>query len=414
MTGDRQQATGGRRQATGGRIQETGGRIQEIGGRIQEIGISIARIVLGLTFIFSGFVKAVDPLGTTYKIEDYLMAMGPALEWVMPAAYFMAIALIIVELCLGVMMLLNLRPKVASIGMLAFMIAVTPLTLWIALTNPVSDCGCFGDAIVLTNWQTFWKNIVLFILVLLVLFFNKRQPRLSARIQWCIIFLVAILTGAFMSYTRLHLPIIDFRPYKIGNNIPELMEIPEGAEMDQYDIRLVYADADGKEKEFTINNYPKDDNWHFVRQNSKLIKEGYRPPIHDFEILNMDYEDITQDILESDVPVTIVVMYDLDKTDIKQMEKVTQLYYQCLRERQPFYIFTGASDARIEEFCYHVEEVYNTLNGCASDRLTPFNHWENVFCTADPVMLKTIVRANPGVFVIQDGNIIDKYNIRNK
>ena len=381
---------------------------------LNKISISIARTLLGLTFILSGFVKAVDPLGTTYKIEDYLTAFGPFFENFLILAQVAAFALIAFEFTLGVMLVANLRPRLSAWTALLFMCFVTPLTLWIALSNPVSDCGCFGDALVLTNWQTFWKNIVLLVLAIIVLLWNKCEPHLKVMHQWGIVFGTVMVVIGFMIYTLLHLPIIDFRPYKIGNNIPEQMEIPEGAEVDQYDIRLIYAGASGKEQEFTLENYPKDSTWHFVRQNSKLIKKGYVPPVHDFELMNMNYEDITWDILESETPVTLVVMYDLDKADTKQAEKITQLYLQCIRNQEPFYILTGASDAQIEEFCYHVEQEYNTQDGRASNRLTPFNHWESIFCTADPVMLKTIVRANPGVFVVQNGNVIDKYNIRNK
>lgn len=388
--------------------------------------LRIAQILLGLTFIFSGFVKAVDPLGTTYKIEDYLSAfaemggaLAPLFENAMVLATVAAFVLIAFEFTLGVMLVANVWRKLTSWLTLAFMCCVTPLTLWIALTNPVSDCGCFGDALVLTNWQTFWKNIVLLALAIAIVWGGRKAERRKGGeaerlTQGLIAGGAAVIVILFMVWTLYHLPVIDFRPYKIGNNIPEQMEIPEGAEVDQYEIRLVYADENGKEQEFTLQDYPKDSTWHFVRQNSKLIKKGYVPPIHDFELMNMDYEDITWDILESETPVTLVVMYDLDKTNLKQMEKVTQLYYQCLNNQEPFYILTGASDARIEEFCYQVEQQYNTLDGRASNRLTPFNHWESVFCTADPVMLKTIVRANPGVIVVQNGNVIDKYNIRNK
>ncbi len=391
----------------------------------QRVITAIARTLLGLTFIFSGFVKAVDPLGTTYKIEDYLTAfadlggaLAPLFENVLVLAQAAAFALIAFEFTLGVMLVVNAWPKITSWIILAFMCCVTPLTLWIALSNPVSDCGCFGDALVLTNWQTFWKNIVLLVLAIILLLASSiHHPTIGdsrTKHQTLIPAFSLMAIIGFMVWTLYHLPIIDFRPYKVGNNIPSLMEIPEGAEVDQYDISLVYANESGEEQEFTLQDYPKDSTWHFVRQNSKLIKKGYVPPIHDFELMNMNYEDITWDILESEAPVTLVVMYDLDKANLKQIEKVTQLYYQCLNNQEPFYILTGASDARIEEFCYQVEQKFNTKDGRASNRLTPFNHWESVFCTADPVMLKTIVRANPGVFVVQNGNVIDKYNIRNK
>jgi hypothetical protein len=185
---------------------------------------------------------------------------------------------------------------------------------------------------------------------------------------------------------------MDFRPYKIGNHIPTLMEIPEDAEPDQYEVTLIYA-KDGVEQEFTLENYPSTDpSWKFVDQKSKLIKKGYVAPIHDFEILNMDFEDLTYDILESEEPVTLIAMYDLKKTDRKQMDKVKQL----LEENVLCYILTGSGEAEIEDFCMEYEID------------------ENAFCTIDPVTLKTIVRANPGVFVVQNGYIIDKYNLKQK
>lgn len=382
---------------------------------LKQFVATIARFLLGLVFILSGFVKAVDPLGTTYKIGDYLEAMGPVMELLTPLAIVAAFALITLEFTLGIMLVLNVKTKISSWVCLGLLIIMTALTLWIAIANPVSDCGCFGDAIILTNWQTFFKNIVLLALATILVLWRDTLPKTwNEATSWSIVGATIVIVVLFMVYTLRHLPIIDFRPYKIGNNLPELMEVPEGAPVDEYQINLIYADANGKEKEFTLENYPKDSAWTFVRQKSKLVKQGYLPPVHDFELMNMEYEDVTYDILESEQPVTLVIMYDLDKADLKQMEKVTQLYHQCIQKQEPFYILTGATDALIEEFCYKIEERFNTKNGCASNRLTPFNHWDSVFCTADPIMLKTIVRANPGVIVIQNGIVIDKYNLNNK
>ena len=370
---------------------------------------SVARTLLGLTFIFSGFVKAVDPLGTTYKIEDYLKAFGGFFTDLLPLAGIAAIVLIAVEFVLGVCMVCNVRTSWTAWLSLAFYCVMTPLTLYVALTNPVSDCGCFGDALVLTNWQTFYKNVVLLALVIILLVFRKTvSPTFVPPVELGIASLGLIAVAGLMSWTLLHLPIMDFRPYKVGNNIPALMEMPEDAEPDQYEISFIYA-KDGQEREFTLENYPRNDSsWIFVRQNSRLIKKGYEPPIHDFEILNTDYDDITWDILESETPVTMVVMYDLDKANRKLMDKVTALFEECNRRREPFYILTGSGEEVIENFC---REMASTDY---SNRLTPFNHPDRVFCTCDPVTLKTIVRANPGVFVVKDGNIIDKYNLRNR
>ena len=294
---------------------------------------------------------------------------------------------------MGVCMVMNVRTKWTSWIALAFYCVMTPLTLYIALTNPVSDCGCFGDAVVLTNWQTFWKNAVLIVLAIALVALRKHVRQLWS--GWMELVIVATSLAAvlsFMAWTIQHLPVIDFRPYKIGNHLPTLMEYPEDAEADVYEFSFVY-EKDGVEERFTLENYPKGDStWTFVRQESKLIQKGYEPPIHDFEVLNADYEDLTWDILESEEPVTLVVIYDLEKADKKQMAKVEAL----LGDGDKGYILTGSGTDEIISFSLE----YPTLNDC--------------ICTCDPVTLKTIVRANPGVIVVQNGVVIDKYNIRNR
>ncbi|MBO4453911.1 MAG: DoxX family protein [Paludibacteraceae bacterium] len=367
----------------------------------QHIIGSVARTLLALTFLFSGFVKAVDPLGTVYKIEDYLKAFGGMFTDLMPLAGAAAVCLIAIEMLLGVCMLANVRTQITGWLALAFYLVMTPLTLWIALTNPVSDCGCFGDALVLTNWQTFWKNVVLLALVLILLVCRKAIPQLFSWWAELIIALLSLgLAGGIMAYSYTHLPLLDFRPYKVGNNIPQLMEVPEDAEPDQYEITLIYQ-KDGVEQEFTLENYPKGDpDWTFVDQRSVLVKKGYEAPIHDFVITTMNFDDITYDILESEEPVTLVAMYDLKKTDRKQMDKLKELIANSQELNAPIYFLTGSGEDDIEWFADEIGMDDETM--------------EEVFCTIDPVTLKTVVRANPGVFVVQNGIIIDKYNLRNK
>jgi uncharacterized membrane protein YphA (DoxX/SURF4 family) len=357
----------------------------------------ICRTLLGVVFIFSGVVKAIDPLGTVYKIEDYLKAFGGFFTDLLPMAEVAAWGLIVLELLLGVCMLLNVRTQWTAWISLLFYCVMTPLTLYIALTNPVSDCGCFGDAIVLTNWQTFWKNIVLILLAIILIALRKSVHALWQTWMECVIAVVAIVVAVlFMAWTKNHLPVKDFRPYKIGNHLPTLMEYPEDAEPDQYEISLIYA-KEGVEQTFTLENYPKGDStWTYIRTESKLIKKGYEPPIHDFEIINTYGEDITWDILESEEPVTLVIMYDLAKADKTQMEKLNLLYENCYNNMQQYYILTGSATDEI--IAFNLE--YSTLS--------------DYVCTCDPVTLKTIVRANPGVIVVQNGVVIDKYNIRNR
>ena len=359
---------------------------------------SIARTLLALTFLFSGFVKAVDPLGTVFKIQDYLHeGFGGVFQWAIPAAGVAAVCLIALEWLLGIAMLLNVRTQWTSWITLLFYCIMTPLTLYIAIANPVSDCGCFGDALVITNWQTFWKNIILLLLSICLVICRKAIPELFSWWMEIIITLAALGSVAgIMGYSYTHLPQIDFRPYKVGNHIPTLMEIPDDAEVDQYEITLIYA-KDGKEQTFTLENYPKGDpEWTFVDQKSVLIKKGYVPPIHDFEIETLEGDYVTQDILESEEPVALVVMYDLSKTDTTQLEKLMHMIHEYPR----VYFLTASGEEEIfafaEELGWDEETTYST------------------FCFTDPITLKTIVRANPGVIVVQNGTIIDKYNLKNR
>ncbi len=325
--------------------------------RIAHIIGAVARTLLGLTFLFSGFVKAVDPLGTTYKIEDYLHAFGGFFMQLDALANGAAIVLIAFEFLLGFCLLFNFRTRLTSWLALVMMLFMTPLTLYIAITNPVSDCGCFGDAIVLSNWATFWKNIVLLALVIVLLCTRKYIPQLFTWKAELGVFSLGVLAlVTIMLVSSCSLPFIDFRPYKIGNHIPTLME-------------------------------------------------GADAPIHDFSIETYeDGYDLTEDILISAEPITLVIMYDLKKADVKQMAKVEELYQNVSSYNTTFlpsniYILTGSTRDEVSAFC---AQHFNDPS------------IEFVFCATDPVTLKTIVRANPGVIVVQDGVIIDKYNLRNK
>lgn len=356
---------------------------------------STARTLLALTFLFSGFVKAVDPLGTVYKIEDYLKAFGGVFMDLLPLAGTAAVCLIVIEWLLGWAMLHNVKTNWTSWLALAFYLVMTPLTLWIALTNPISDCGCFGDALVLTNWQTFGKNIVLLALVITLLFCRKSiPPFLSNKMELRSMMVGTVVVAGIMGYSYTHLPPLDFRPYKVGNNIPELMEIPEGAPHDVYETTLIY-EKDGVEQAFTLQNYPKNDpEWTFVDQRSVLVSKGYEAPIHDFSITTMEYDDITYDILESEEPVALVIIYNIAKMDRSQLDKLMSIVH----ERPRVYFLTGSGEDEIielaEELGWDEETMLST------------------FCYTDPVTLKTIVRANPGLIVVQNGIIVEKHNFR--
>ena len=348
------------------------------------------RVVLGLVFAFSGLVKALDPLGTVYKIEDYLKAFGGFWTDLMPLAGVAAVCLILTECVLAWVLLSNTWRKTGSVLTLLFYCVMLPLTFWISITNPVSDCGCFGDAIVLTNQQTFIKNVFLFGLAFswfMMVWFISEPGKLHKTGQWLWPGLGLILNSLLMIYTVSYIPLVDFRPYKVGADLIKMLEIPEDAPADVYKTTLIYADQDGNEKEFTLENYPKNDpNWTFVDQKSELVSKGYESPIHDFIIYDNEDNDITYDILEAEDTVTLCILYDLKRADKGAAIKVAAL----AAKTENLYILTGSGEEEIAGFEFP-EEV--------------------PVCFCDPVTLKTIVRANPGVVVLNHGVITKKYHL---
>lgn len=372
---------------------------KEIKGKIA----LVLEIMIGCVFVFSGFVKVVDPLGGLYKIVDYLDAFG--WEPLKPLGFFGMALMSAAEFMLGVCMLLGVRQKLTAIGVLLFMLVMTPITFYLALYNPVTDCGCFGDALVISNWATFWKNVVLLIAVIIVLNwcqFCKRGFTWVTEIAiaaYSLIFML-IITGLCFQ----NLPVIDFRPYKIGTNIPESMIIPEDAEKDVYETTLIYK-KDGVEKEFTMENYPKDSTWEFVDSRNILISKGYEPPIHDFVLSHSDDGDITDVILEDSNYVFLLIAHNLSEFDLLSNPggahydygKSVNAAYQYAKENgYKFYCLTATGEDNPDM------EKYKKATGA-----------EYEYLNADEIMLKTIIRSSPGLMLIKEGNIINKWAVQN-
>jgi len=242
-------------------------KINKAGQIAGNLFLQLGRLFFGAVFVFSGFVKAIDPLGSTYKIEDYLRAFGGFFEPMADYAFPLAIALSTIELVIGLNLIFKIHINLTILLGLIFMSVMTPLTLFIAIKNPVTDCGCFGEALVISNWASFFKNLVLIgIIILMQLFRSKVRPFLSLKVQH-IVTVVFIAVGVLLSvYSYRHLPMIDFLPYKIGVNIPKAMIIPENAPSDEFKTTFIY-EKDGVQKEFTLENYPKgDSSWVFIDQ----------------------------------------------------------------------------------------------------------------------------------------------------
>ncbi len=372
---------------------------KEIKGKIA----LVLEILIGCVFVFSGFVKVVDPLGGLYKIVDYLDAFG--WEPLKPLGFFGMALMSAAEFMLGVCMLLGVRQKLTAIGVLLFMLVMTPITFYLALYNPVTDCGCFGDALVISNWATFWKNVVLLIAVIIVLNwcqFCKRGFTWVTEIAiaaYSLIFML-IITGLCFQ----NLPVIDFRPYKIGTNIPESMIIPEDAEKDVYETTLIYK-KDGVEKEFTMENYPKDSTWEFVDSKNVLISKGYEPPIHDFVLNHSDDGDITDVILEDSNYVFLLIAHNLSEFDLLSNpggahynygKSINAAYEYAKENGYKFYCLTATGEDNPDM------EKYKKATGA-----------EYEYLNADEIMLKTIIRSSPGLMLIKEGNIINKWAVQN-
>ena len=349
----------------------------------------ISRILVGFVFIFSGFVKAVDPLGSAYKFSDYFQAFH--IDFLKFLCLPLSILLCTAEFITGISVLTGFRQKTGITGVFLLIIFFTPLTFILALTNPVSDCGCFGDAIHLTNWQTFGKNIILLIFIL-VLFTGRKSVKsiFEPLTEWLILLFITILFVAFSLYNLRYLPVIDFLPYKEGTNIPEKMKVPEGAAADKYITTFIYQKA-GARKEFTINNYPANDSlWIFIEQKSLLVKKGYVPTIHDFSIVNMKNEDITGSVLNDPSYTVLMISKKLQEADTGNLTKGFELGSYCYTTGINFYILTASGS----------DEVKNLENGLA-------------FCNTDETTLKTMMRSNPGYVLLKDGTIIGKWSWAN-
>ena len=359
--------------------------------RIQEI----ARIIVGLVFIFSAVVKGIDPLGTVYKLTDYFYAFHTS--WANSAATILAFALIGAEFIIGFSLLFKFKTQIFSWLLAIFMGVFLPLTLYIAIKNPVTDCGCFGDAIKISNWSTFYKNIVLSILTIIILI-NRKNFRIKYNelLQTRLWLSIVIAFVIFVNYSYTHLPLIDFRPYKIGVNILDGMTIPDNAPMAEYEYTFVYKNKQtGKEKTFNDQNYPWNDtiNWEYVSADSKLIKEGYEAPIHDFTIENNYGENVADYYLTAPGYTFLLVAYDLNKTATSAFEQINELALKINDAGHSFICLSGSTEDQIEDF-----SINNN---------TKFEYY---FC--DDVTLKTMIRSNPGLVVLHEGTIVKKLHWR--
>ena len=358
--------------------------------RAKAVALYVARTVVGLTFILSGLVKAIDPLGTQYKIQDYLAAIPPSLSLPDMLTLLMSVSLSMVEFTLGAFMLTAISRRLTARLTLLFMVVMTAVTVWIYIADPVKDCGCFGDALTLTNLETLLKNIVLLALAALVAWRPTHIGRLMSRSNQMLLGQMLMLTPVALSFWCLYdLPLIDFRPYHIGADIKAGMETPEGAEQPVFDTTFI-MEKDGERREFTLDNYP-DSTWTFVDSKTVTVKEGYVPPIHDFSITAADGEDITDMVLGREGYTFLLISPDLDKADDQNFGDIDQIYEFCQDNSIPFYCLTASTEKSQQ-------------------------HWQNItgaeypFCMTDATTLKTMIRSNPGLMLLEKGVVRGKWS----
>ncbi len=358
---------------------------------LKAIIVNVCRLVVAATFIMSGYVKGIDPLGTQYKLQDYAAALH--LQEYMPdwLTLWGAVALAAFEFTLGVLVMFAIRRRVVSKVLAALMVVMTAITVWIYIADPVKDCGCFGDAITLTNAQTLAKNIVLLACTAAMAWWPLAMPRLISKSNQSIVInytAVYILVTSMACLYRL--PVFDFRPYHVGADLRKGMEIPDGAEQPEFATTFIMRKG-GVTKEFTLENYP-DSTWEFVDSKTVQTKKGYEPPIHDFSItLATTGEDITQEVVNDPGYTFLLLSPHLENADDSNFGDIDQIYEYAAEWHIPFYCLTASTEKGINR--------WRDITGA-----------EYPFAITDETTLRTMIRSNPGLMLLKDGKVIRKWS----
>ena len=347
---------------------------------------NISRFVLALVLMVSGFVKAVDPMGAMYKLQEYASAFSADIlsdDWLL----FFAILQAALEFLAGLFLLMGIyRKPMAAFVLLMFMF-FTPFTLYIAIAGPVDDCGCFGEAGTRTNTETFLKNLFLLLLAVVVFLGRRRFVcHVSSRSRWMVVIFAIFYTAMLEGMSLSNLPVVDFRPYAVGNDLRDMVY----SSYDTYDVFMVY-EKDGERRDFTSDELP-DSSWSFVESRSALVSKGEKPIIGDFSILDWynDY-DIAGDVLADSGYVCILAIEDVDEASVSRVDKINDLYDYCLEISVPFYAVTSSGEEEIELWRRRTGAEYPV-------------YW------ADASLLRTMVRANPGLLLLKDGVVAGKWS----
>jgi uncharacterized membrane protein YphA (DoxX/SURF4 family) len=349
--------------------------------------VNISRIFVGVLFIISGFIKLNDPLGFSYKLQEYFSADVLNIPFLEPYALMISVLVVVFEVVLGVFLLIGYKPKFTVWSLLLMIVFFTFLTFYSAYFDKVKDCGCFGDALKLTPWESFTKDLVLLFFVL-ILFFGVKyiKPVFGSLITTVLALLSFIISLWFGYYVLMHLPAIDFRAYKIGGNIQENMSVPDNAPKPVVEYYWKF-NVNGEEQVFTTDgSYPSVEG-DFVSVDTKVLKEGYQPSILDFSI-ESDDEDLTQQFL-SEENLIIIVSYSLEKMEREGALKLKAMYDFAIKKGYRVIGLTASG----EDAKQRVNEAYKL-------------DFDWYLC--DEKALKTVVRSNPGVLELDKGAVKQK------
>jgi uncharacterized membrane protein YphA (DoxX/SURF4 family) len=362
--------------------------------RTFKILFNVFRVALGLVFIFSGFSKGVDPLGTAYRFNEYFASVG--LSSMDNMSLFFSFLLNGAEFLIGVALITGIFFNLTAWTALLLYIFFTVLTFLLAVFNPVTDCGCFGDALKLSNWATFYKNIVFMVLISFVFIRRKKFVFRAHRwAEWSTATIAVLIIFSISIYSIRHLPIIDFIPYNAGSNISEKMKVPAGVQMDEYETLLAYKNLkNGEVKNFTLNNYPWQDsvNWKWYGTKSVLKKKGYSPPIHDFSITTPEGNNITELILSDTSYTFLFIAYNINKANPIGFSEAERIKAYCESvHNYKFYAVTASSSTEVTKIKKQFGISFN-------------------FNSGDETALKTAIRSNPGLMLLKNGTVLGKWH----
>jgi len=349
--------------------------------------VHLSRIFVGILFIISGFIKLNDPLGFSYKLQEYFGSDVLNLEFLIPYALGISVLVVVFEVVLGVFLLIGYKPKFTIWSLLTMIVFFTFLTFYSAYFDKVKDCGCFGDALKLTPWESFTKDLILLVFILILVYGLKHIKPIFKKLPTSVLALLSFIISLWFGYhVLMHLPSIDFRAYQIGNNIQDQMDVPENAAKPELEYTWTF-NVNGEEQEFVTNgSYPKVDG-EYVGVETKTIDEGYIPPIQDFSI-ESDDENLTAQFLEEE-NLVIIAMYDINKGEDEGVLKIKSFTDNAIKKG---YTVIGLTSSGSEDKL-QIKADYN-LN---------FD-----FYLCDEKVIKTIVRSNPGVVILNKGTIINK------